>query len=237
MTVVVAERVVSAPKIGTLNEKPLHAALKDFCARPGDRREVDVDGFLVDLVRGDELIEVQTRNFTSIRDKLRTLSARHRVRLVYPIAQEKWIVRLAADSPAVLGRRRSPKRGSVYDLFDELVHASTLLANERFSLEVLLIREEEVRRKDGTCRAWRRKGWVVQERRLIEVVSCHVVAAPSDLAALIPAGIAEPFTTADLADAAGIPRPIARRMAYCLRKMDTIRQVGKQGNARLYRRL
>lgn len=236
MPTALAERVVSTPQIGTLNEKPLHAALKDFCARPGDRREVAVDGFLVDLVRDDELIEIQTRNFTSIRDKLSNLSARHRVRLVHPIAQEKWIVRLAADRDAVVGRRRSPKRGSVYDLFDELVHAPTLLANERFSLEVLLVREEEVRRKDGTCRAWRRKGWVVQERRLIEVVSSHVFAAPSDLAALMPAGIAEPFTTADLAHAAGIPRPLARRMAYCLRKTDLVADAGKRGNARLYER-
>jgi hypothetical protein len=39
--------------IGLLNEKPLHAALKDWYARPEDRFEVSVDGFVIDVVQGD----------------------------------------------------------------------------------------------------------------------------------------------------------------------------------------
>ena len=55
-----SRRVYSMNTIGTLNEKPLHAALKDWCARPGDQFEVFVDGFVVDIVRGNLLIEIQT---------------------------------------------------------------------------------------------------------------------------------------------------------------------------------
>ena len=36
--------------ISTLNEKPLHAALKEWYASPGDRFEVPVDGYLVDIM-------------------------------------------------------------------------------------------------------------------------------------------------------------------------------------------
>ena len=39
-------------RISTYNEKPLHAALKEYCAEPGDRFEVAVDGSLIDIVRG-----------------------------------------------------------------------------------------------------------------------------------------------------------------------------------------
>ena len=53
------------PQIGLLNEKPLHAALKEWYARPDDRFETSVDGFVIDILRGDLLIEVQTRNFTA----------------------------------------------------------------------------------------------------------------------------------------------------------------------------
>jgi hypothetical protein len=56
--------------IGLLNEKPLHASLKQWYARPGDRFEVPVDGFVIDIVRGRLLIEIQTRNFASTRAKL-----------------------------------------------------------------------------------------------------------------------------------------------------------------------
>jgi hypothetical protein len=55
-------------------------------------------------------------------------------------------------------RRKSPKRGRLEDLFWELVSIPQLLSNPNFSLEVLMIRGEEVRRYEGK-RAWRRRGW------------------------------------------------------------------------------
>lgn len=222
-------------EIGTLNEKPLHAALKAWYAQPGDQFEVSVDGFVIDIVRGDLLIEIQTGNFSSIKRKVKALVDNHPVRLVYPIARVKWIVRLARDgSGDVLGRRKSPKRGAVEHLFGELVRLPRLLANPNFALEVLFTQEEEIRCYDGK-RAWRRRGWVVQERRLLDVVDRRLFETPDDLAALVPSHLTEPWTTADLAAATGQPRWLARKMAYCLRKMGVVEVVGKQGNAVLYR--
>ncbi|MBN1810654.1 MAG: hypothetical protein JXA14_02340 [Anaerolineae bacterium] len=221
-------------EIGTLNEKSLHAALKEWYAQPGDQFEVFVDGFVVDIVRGDLLIEIQTGNFSSIKRKMRALVRDHPVRLVYPIAREKWIVRLARDgSGGILGRRKSPKRGALEYVFGELVSFPRLLVSPNFSLEVLLIQEEEIRRYDGK-RGWRRHGWVIQERRLLDVVGWRLFETPNDLAVFIPSDLAEPWTTADLAAAIGQPRWLARKMAYCLRKMGVVEVVGKQGNAILY---
>ena len=42
-----------ASGIGLLNEKPLHASLKQWYARPGDRFEVPVHGFVIDIVRDE----------------------------------------------------------------------------------------------------------------------------------------------------------------------------------------
>lgn len=225
----------ASSRISTLNERPLHAALKAWYARPGDAFEVEVDGFLIDLVRADLLIEIQTSGFSAIRRKLIKLTKDHPVRLVHPIPLEKWIVRLAEDSDEVLGRRRSPKRGRVETLFDELVRIPTLPAHPDFSIEVLLTREEEMRRRDGTARARRRRGWVTQERRLIEVVDRRLFETPDELAALLPEDLDEPFTTAALAEASHMPRALAQKMTYCLRQLGMIEQVGKRGNAVLYR--
>src|SRR5687768_6709778 len=133
------------PGIGLLNEKPLHASLKQWYARPGDRFEVAVGGFVIDIVRDDLLIEIQTGNFSSIKSKLANLVHSHQVRLIYPIAQEKWIVRLAADDHGRVMRRKSPKRGRLEDLFWEMVSIPQLLSHPNFSLEVLMIQEEETR--------------------------------------------------------------------------------------------
>jgi len=59
--------------IGTLNEGVLHAQLKDWYRRPGDRVEQLVDGFVVDLVRGELLVEIQTGRFAPLRRKLEQL--------------------------------------------------------------------------------------------------------------------------------------------------------------------
>lgn len=222
-----------AGQIGTLNEKPLHADLRAWYARPGDALEVSIDGFIVDIVRGDLLIEIQTRGFSGLKRKMRALLDNHPVRLVYPIAHEKWIVRLAADQQTTVGRRKSPKRGAFVHLFDELVSFPRLLSNPNFSLEVLLTREEEVRHYDGT-RAWRRRGWVVERRLLLQVVDRRGFETPQDVAGLLPADLVEPFTTLELAAAISQPRRLAQKMAYCLRETGSIEPVGKRGRATLY---
>ena len=224
-----------SPNIGTLNEGPLHEAIKKWYARPKDRFEVPVDGSVADIVRGKLLIEIQTRNFSAIRRKLEKLLANHRVRLVYPIAQEKWIIKQPRDSKDKPTRRRSPRQGVYEDVFYELIRTPHLPANPNFSLELLLIREEEVRRYDG-FRGWRRGYWVTDERRLLEVVEHRTLRSTNDMAAFIPAGLEQPFSTADLAKALNKNIGLAQKMVYCLKLAGCITPVGKRGNAILYSR-
>lgn len=221
-------------EIGTLNEKPLHAALKEWYARPGDQFEASIDGFVIDIVRDNLLIEIQTGNFASIKRKLLSLSENHPVRLVYPISVEKWIVRLAKKRGATgAGRRRSPKHGTLEQVFEVLVSFPALIANPNFSLEVLFIVEEEVRYHDKK-RGWRRRGWMTQERRLMSVLDQRIFQYPEDLLGFIPEDMPESWTTADLAIAVGQPRWLAQKMVYCLREIGIVQIVGKQGNSVLY---
>lgn len=234
-----ARRSCGMTGIGVLNEKALHASLKEWCALPGDRFEVPVDGSVIDIVQGDLLLEIQTKSFSSIKSKLMRLARVHRIRLIYPIAEEKWIVKLPSDSGTASGwaaevtRRKSPKKGRVEDLFWEMVSFPQLLANPNFSLEVLLIKEEEMRRHDGK-RRWRTKGWVTEGRRLLEVVGRRLFEKPMDWQMLLPEKSKEPFTAKDLAEELGIRTQLAQRMAYCLCKAKMIRLIGTRGRANLY---
>jgi hypothetical protein len=91
--------------IGQLNEQPLHAALKAYYAHPDAQTEVLVDGYHVDVVRDGTLIEIQTGNFSAIKRKLGDLVPHHPLRLVYPIAVEKWILKYGGEGG---GRQTSP---------------------------------------------------------------------------------------------------------------------------------
>ena len=220
------------PGIGLLNEKELHASLKQWYARPGDRLEVPVDGFVIDIVRDDLLIEIQTRNFASIKSKLTNLARCHRVRLIYPIVQEKWIIRSTLRNGKGAIRRKSPKKGRMEDLFWELVSIPQLLSNPNFSLEVLLIRGEEVRRYNGKRRV--RRGWLIEGRRLLDVLDQRSFGQSTDWLRLLPDGL-ELFTTSDLASRMNTGRELAQKMAYCLREAKMIELIGKRGRSNLYR--
>jgi hypothetical protein len=115
-----------------------------------------------------------------------------------------------------------------------LVSFPDLVAHPSLEIQILLTKEDEYRRHDPT-KAWRRKGWVVEERRLVSVEDVVDIRETTDLLDLLPARLPDPFTTADLATATGRPRRIAQQMAYCLRHAGVIEAAGKDGNAIEYR--
>lgn len=221
------------PTIGQLAERSLHNALKEHLRQPGDRVEVKLGRYVIDLVRDDLLIEVQTRHLYALRPKLRRLlDDGRRIHLVHPLAAEKWIVREDAGGGPV-SRRKSPRRATVYDLFSELVRVPDLVAHPNLTLEALLIQQEDIWRDDGQG-SWRRGHWSVVDRRLLGVVSSHVFARPADFLALLPAALPAPFTNAELAAAWRCSPQVASRATYALRAMGLLVANGKRGRANLF---
>jgi hypothetical protein len=219
-------------RIGTLRETSLHADLKKWYAGPKDRVEVEVEGYLIDLVRADELIEIQTGNFGAIKTKLEKLLRSHRVRLVYPIARERWINRIDGRGRH-LKRRKSPKRGRIEDLFNPLVSLPGITTKPDFTLEILFMQEDVIWQDDGQG-SWRRKGWSVADRKLISVLETISLNWPESYRALLPHELANVFTNRDLADALKLRIGLARKMTYCLSRMNVISCTGRQGRYNLY---
>ena len=219
--------------IGVLREGPLHAALKDWLARPGDRAEVRVDRFHIDLVRADgELVEVQTGAFGPLGPKLDVLLEAHRVRIVHPVAAQRRIVRVD-EHGEVLSARRSPKRAGIVELFDRLVSFPSLLDHPNLVVEVLLTSEDVVRGEAPVRR--RRRAGDGGERRLVEVLERIELRSPADLLEALPPLPAAPFTTRELGVALSCPLVLAQRAAYCLRIMGLLEPAGRRGRAPLYR--
>ncbi len=203
-------------------------------AQDGDLIEHPVDGYIIDVVREPLLIEIQTKNFGAMKRKLATLLPQHPIHLIHPIAQEKWILKLPKNKGDKFDRRKSPKRGNIYELFREMLRIPNLMNDPNFSLEVLLIQEEEVRRFDGK-KGWRRRGWVIEERRLLDIVDSHLFESKEDFSKLLPPELPAEFTTAVLAKTCRITRNLAQKMAYTLRHMGVIEPVGKDGRSILYK--
>jgi hypothetical protein len=230
--------VAECSGINLYSEHSLHSSLKQHLARPGDRLEARVDGKVVDLVReSGELVEVQTRGLNKIEGKVLDLAAAgHKVRVVHPIIVEKEIRRLDPKTDELLSTRKSPKRSGVYDLFDELIHATGLIAARGVTVELLFVRSAETNKRDGSG-SWRRKGDRTIDRELLEVLSSRSFHTRAQWLALIPKSLPPPWSSTSLAEALGIETDKARKLLYCLARSGLISEAGKEGNRKLYARV
>ena len=85
-----------------------------------------------------------------------------------------------------------------------------------------------------TLSDWHRMCTVNVETAVVAIRSVHRFRTAQDVGRLISCPLPRPFHTGHLADGLSVARWIAQRIAYCLRKIGTVQEVGKQGNARLY---
>lgn len=218
-------------------ETSLHQQLKLHYARDESQIEVAMGNYRIDAIRGGRLFEIQHGSLGAIRDKIANLLEDHRVTVVKPIVALKHLVKLDERGGNVLDRRRSPKRGQLLDVFEELVYFTRVFPHRRLILEVALVEVEELRYPGhGRRRRRRANDFVVEDQRLVEIVETHRFRTLTDLRKMLPSGLPKSFHTGHLADRLEVRRHIAQRMAYCLRETGAIHPVGKQGNAVMYSR-
>ncbi|MCA9028419.1 MAG: hypothetical protein KDA86_24620 [Planctomycetaceae bacterium] len=214
-------------------ETTLHRQLKEVYCHDPDQHEVVLDGYRIDAIVDDRLIEIQQAGLGALRTKIATLLKSHDVIVVKPLVGRKVLIKRARKGGRVQSTRTSPKRETFFDLFDELVNFVTVFPHQRLSLHVLLTEQEEHRVVTGKRRR-RDKGYRVEDRRLTGITDRLELRTCRDLQALLPADLPQPFSTADIAKHAGVPRWLAQKAAYCLRMTSTARLVGKDGNTLLY---
>ena len=219
-------------RIGTLREGALHRDLKSIYAAHGAQTEQPIGKYVVDVLDGDHVTEIQTANFSALYSKLNGLLETHSVTVVYPIAVRKTLVKHTEVGEQ---RRKSPRVGSALDLFDELVYMPTLLDRVNLDLELAYVSVEEHREFDAK-RAWRRRHWVITERRLDEIMQQERFDSMSGLFGKFGEDLPHQFTTATIASSLGTTRNKAQKFAYCFRQANVIQACGKDGNAVIYQR-
>ena len=222
--------------IGTLREKSLHRILKLYVEPVPALREQPFGGFVADILHPDEVIEIQTRSYFSLRKKLELLLPLRPVRVVCPLAAAKWIIWVDPETGALSPRRRSPKQGGYLDAFYELIHIAPLLGHPGLTVHFLLLDVEEYRLPG---KGGRRSGRGIRREELIplSLAGEWVAHSAADYAALLPPALKDPFTAADLHRISGRSETLCRRAIYTLTQAGALRRTGKQGRAFLYERI
>lgn len=229
------ETAKAEPGIGRLNESRLHAALKARYASQGGATEQLKDRWVCDVCQKDgSIVEIQTGSFGPLYKKVSKLSLYNPVRIVHPIALENTIRTLDAEGH-VLRSRKSPKRGSRWEIFNALVYAPLLPLLSNCTIEVLLVAMTELRMDDGKG-SWRRKGIRVLDRQLDEVFESIIISRPDDWQQFIPSPLrTKAFTSKDLAREAGIRTALAGKVVYVLAKSGFIMEEKRINRFKGYR--
>ena len=215
------------------SESTLHLQLKNFFHQPGDKIEYRLNKFIIDIVRKNYLIEIQTKNFFAIKRKLETLISAYKVLLVYPIIQDKWILKVDMNSKKLIKRTLSPKHCNYYNIFEELIRIPHLISEPNLMIEALIIQAEEMWVNDNKG-SWRRRGWSIKDRRLINILDQKLFSNPNHFLSLLPSDLEPPFTNKDLSKALNGSQRLASMMTNCLRKMNLIKIVGNKNRSNLF---
>ena len=221
--------------IGTLSEKTVHAVLKRFYEPDEANHEIRIDGYVADILKGGEIIEIQTRSFNTMRKKLETFLEQYHVTIVHPIPHTKWLVWVDEETGEVTNRRKSPKTGSVYQVFPELYKIKFFLNHPNLHFCFPLIDMEEQRLLNGWSKD-RKKGSSRYDRIPVALADEIYVDGAKEFDKLIPENLPEEFTAKDFAKAAKVTLKVAQTAMTVLYYTGTVERVGKMGNAYIYQK-
>lgn len=221
--------------IGTLQEKTIHAVLKDYYAPDIAMQEVPVGGFVADICTGTEIIEIQTAHFDNMRKKLDCFLADYPVTVVYPIPQIKYLIWVDVETGECSKPRKSTVKGSVYRAFYELYKIKPYLQNPNLRLCFPLLEVEESRLLDGWSRD-KKKGSHRYDRIPCALLGEIRIDSLKDYSGLLPSDLPEPFTAAEFGKAVGEKKETAGKVLHILNYLHIIERCENRGKAYTYRK-
>ena len=222
--------------IGTLGEKRLHKILKYyFCddeachevrIKPDGSAVTGLDersrgaesgrgGFIADIFKDGEIIEIQTGGFYPLKPKLDFYlnNTSYTVTVVHPIAAKKWVTWINTEDGSLSKRSKSPKKGVASDVLPELFWLYESLKNERLRFKIMLLEIDEYRLLDGWSKN-KKRGSNRYDRVPTELVDIVSFDACNYAQSLMPQGICEEFTSGDFSK---LTKFKGRKLSYVLK--------------------
>lgn len=223
--------------IGTMSEKSVHAVLKNYFEPHMDSQEQQIGGYVADIVGEDGIIEIQTGNFSHLRDKLAAFLPCAKVTVVYPVYVKKRIITIDGETGEVKSRRTSPLKETPYDFFKEVFPIAEFMRDRNLSFVLMLIECDEYRiPPECIGRKKNRRGRLSVMDRMPTALADEIrIDSPADWERLVPCFYEKDFTTADLAECAGIPRSDAQVALSALFRGGILERTGKKGGAYTYK--
>ena len=219
--------------IGTLSEKTLHKVVKNYLEPNQKYQEIKIGSYYADIFKDNKIIEIQTRQFNTLRSKLDFFFKNYEVTVCYPTFHKKTINWINPDTLLKEDIRKSPKKGSIYDVFSELYKIKFLLNNQRLKIKILLIDLEEYRLLNGWSK--NKKKWSYRYDQVpVELVNEVDILDIKDYQKFIPDSLNIQFTSKDYSKATKLTLRKAQTALNVLKYLEIIEIVGKDSKLNVY---
>ena len=219
--------------IGTLGEKTLHAVLKDYFQEDERFQEFTVDGYVADVVREGEVVEIQSRDLYRLSPKISTFLVENRVTVVHPIALSKTVFWMDPETGECISQRKSNKKGKAIDILPELYGLRDFLLNEKFRVCVMLLDVNEYRILDGYGKDKKKRATKL-DRYPTALVDEIYLACADDYRRFLPSSLPEEFSSSDFRIAAKCDTFTAQRSLNILSQLGILECIGRKGRQKAY---
>ncbi len=219
--------------IGVLSEKTLHRIIKDLYCPSKNNQEIKIGSYFVDALIDNTIIEVQTKQFNRLREKLEYLLSlqKYKINVIYPMFSSKIIYWINQETGEISGGNKSPKKFKVPEVFYELYKIKPYLKD--INVTLLLFDIKEYRNLNDYSND-KKRGSSCFDRipyNLSQIISLNNNA---DYKSLLPSDLNKPFTSKEISSKMKTQIRYVNLMLNVLTSLNVINVVGKDGKKYLY---
>lgn len=225
----------SVASIGILNEKRIHAVLKEYFEPQSKYHEVPFLGYVADVKNASGIIEIQTGSLYPLKAKLSSFLEESNVTLVHPVASVKYLSWIDPVTGDISPRRKSPKKNPVVSSLVDLYYIRQFLAQPRLMIRLVLLEVDEYRYKNGWSRDGKR-GSTRYERIPLDLIDIIPLDVPADYLYFLPDTLknSNEFTVRDFSEATKISRHDAYMVLTTMTAAGAIKKEKRRGNVDVY---
>jgi hypothetical protein len=219
--------------IGTLKEKDIHKSIKFLIDSDENNHEKKIGKFHVDVLNKNGIFEVQTRSFYKLKEKIVELSKDNYFTIVFPISRIKTIIVINSNSGELIRKRKSPKKGSIYDFLLELYTIRDLVDIENLRYRIIIIDSIEYRDSETKVGRYKRTLKKIQNEPvdIIEDISLERI---NDIYKFLNLDIQGEFDANLFSKIKSLSLNDSRTVLNMLERLNIVKRIRKEKNKYIY---
>ena len=219
--------------IGMLSEKTMHAVLKRYYEPHSENHEITVGRHVADIVGENGIIEIQTTDFSRLKEKLAAFSEVCSVTVVHPIIRKRRLCWVDRESKTVVESRNAPCKDPRADAFLELLRVREFLNTPNLRFLFPLMEIEEYRYLNPKQKNPHKKASRC-DKIPTAILEEWEFSSVDDYRAFLPENLPDQFISRDFAKSANCAFSTAQIMLKLFTELSLVKRVGKQGKSYIY---